>query len=265
MKKVSIVTVNYNNREGLTQTIESVKRQTFNEYEYIVIDGGSDDGSKDILLRYSSMFSYWCSERDGGIYFGMNKGLEHASGDYVIFLNSGDRFVDSKVLERIFSNTDYTEDLIVGRQLHIMKSGRRSKSRRIRSEEVNGMFFFGNTLPHQCTFIKVQLFSDLGGGYNTDYKIVSDWIFWYRAVTERNATIRSVDTLISIMQPGGVSASTERRRSEVARFLMSRIDKFTEKDWREIVERCHRSYQLTCATRSGLGRLLVKIAKFINK
>lgn len=264
MKKVSIVTVNYNNREGLIQTIESVKRQTFNDYEYIVIDGGSDDGSRDILERNSSLFSYWCSERDGGIYYGMNKGLSHVTGEYVLFLNSGDCFVNHKVLERVFSNTDQTEDLIVGRQLHIMKSGRRSKSRRIRPEEIDGMFFFGNTLPHQCTFIKSQLFNKLWG-YCTEYKIISDWIFWYRAVTEQNATIRCVDVLISIMQPNGISTSPDGRRSEVVRFLMSRKDKFTVNDWREIVERCHKAYQLTCATRSKLGRLLVRIAKFISK
>lgn len=264
MKKVSIVTVNYNNREGLIQTIESVKRQTFNDYEYIVIDGGSDDGSRDILEKNSSLFSYWCSERDGGIYYGMNKGLSRVTGVYVLFLNSGDCFVNNKVLERVFGNADYTEDLIVGRQLHIMKSGRRSKSRRIRPEEIDGMFFFGNTLPHQCTFIKSLLFCKLGE-YCTDYKIVSDWIFWYRAVTEQNVTIKSVDILISIMQPNGISISPDGRQSEVIRFLMSRKDEFTVNDWREIVERCNKAYQLTCATRSKLGRLLVRIAKFINK
>ena len=216
MKKVSIVTVNFNNREGLIQTIESVRQQTFHDYEYIVIDGGSEDGSRDILEMNSSLFSYWCSERDGGIY------------------------------------------------LHILKSGRCSKSRRMHPEEIDRMFFFGNTLPHQCTFIKSMLFSKLGG-YCTDYKIVSDWIFWYMAVTEQNATIRCVDMLISIMQPGGISTSPDGRHSEVIRFLMSQKDKFTENDWRKIIERCHMAYQLTCATRSRLGKLLVKVAKFLNK
>ena len=84
MKKVSIVTVNFNNREGLIQTIESVRQQTFHDYEYIVIDGGSEDGSRDILEMNSSLFSYWCSERDGGIYYGMNKGLSHVTGEYVL-------------------------------------------------------------------------------------------------------------------------------------------------------------------------------------
>lgn len=265
MKKVSIVTVNFNNREGLIQTIESVRQQTFHDYEYIVIDGGSEDGSRDILEMNSSLFSYWCSERDGGIYYGMNKGLSHVTGEYVLFLNSGDRLVNTKVLERVFGNTDYNEDLIVGRQLHIMKSGRCSKSRRMHPEEIDRMFFFGNTLPHQCTFIKSMLFSKLGGGYCTDYKIVSDWIFWYMAVTEQNATIRCVDMLISIMQPGGISTSPDGRHSEVIRFLMSQKDKFTENDWRKIIERCHMAYQLTCATRSRLGKLLVKVAKFLNK
>lgn len=265
MIKVSIITVNFNNVGGLKDTIESVLSQTYTNYEYIIIDGGSNDESKNIIEHHSNSLAYWCSEKDGGIYWGMNKGLKHATGEYVIFLNSGDCFVNNKVLERVFSYADFTEDLIVGRQLYVMKSGRRSKSRRINPNEIDSYFFFGNTLPHQCTFIKRLLFNKLDGGYCTDYKIVSDWIFWYRAVTEQKATIRCVNFLISTMQPGGISSSPEGWRSEVVHFLMNKIDKFTEKDWYEIIDKCNKSYQLTCATRNELGRLLVKIAKFINK
>jgi len=262
--KVSIITVNLNNADGLIDTIRSVLSQTYNNYEFIIIDGGSNDESKNIIELYSGSFAYWCSERDGGIYFGMNKGLEHVTGEYVIFLNSGDCFVNKNVLEKVFRNTNYTEDIIVGRQQYILKSGRHSKSRRINPDEVDSLFFWGNTLPHQCTFVKSVLFRKLGG-YNTDYRIVSDWIFWYRAVRELKVTIRSVNILISIMQPGGISSSPEEYRSEVVHFLMSQINDLTERDWREIIDRCHGSYQLTCATRNGLGKLLVKIAKFINK
>lgn len=176
MPKASIISVNFNNAKGLKNTIESVLSQTYTDYEYIIIDGGSNDESKAIIEQHSNSLTYWCSERDGGIYFGMNKGLEHAIGEYVIFLNSGDCFVNSKVLEQVFSDTNYTEDLIVGRQLFVMKSGRHSKSRRIFPHEIDSFFFLGNTLPHQCTFIKRLLFNKLGQ-YCTDYKIVSDWIF----------------------------------------------------------------------------------------
>lgn len=264
MPKVSIITVNFNNANGLEQTIDSVIRQTYSDYEYIIIDGGSTDESKKIIEKHSAYLSYWCSEKDGGIYFGMNKGLKCVTGEYVIFLNSGDRFVNRKVLEQVFICNNYTEDLIIGRQLYIMKSGRRTKSRRLNPDEIDSVFFLGNTLLHQCTFIKLQLFNKLGE-YCTDYKVVSDWIFWYRAVTELKATIRCIDILISIMQPDGVSSHSKERRSESIHFLMSQEYKFTEEDWQKIIERCRSGYQLTCATRSALGRLLVKIAKFINK
>ena len=88
--KLSIITINYNNREGLKKTINSVINQTFRDFEYILIDGGSEDGSKEIILQHEAQFSYWRSEKDHGIYNAMNKGILAAKGDYLLFLNSGD-------------------------------------------------------------------------------------------------------------------------------------------------------------------------------
>ena len=96
--KYSIITVNFNNKEGLLKTIESVIHQTFRDFEFIIIDGGSTDGSVDVLKEYSSQINYWVSEPDGGIYQGMNKGLRQAKGDYVNFMNSGDCFYSASVL-----------------------------------------------------------------------------------------------------------------------------------------------------------------------
>ena len=101
--KLSIITVNYNDAKGLQRTIESVLCQTFHDYEFIVIDGGSTDGSVEVIKRYEKYIDYWVSEQDGGIYPGMNKGLRQAKGEYVNFMNGGDCYHSSDVLEKIFS------------------------------------------------------------------------------------------------------------------------------------------------------------------
>ena len=112
--KYSIITVNFNNKEGLRKTIESVIRQSFRDFEYIVIDGGSTDGSADILKEYDAQIDYWVSEPDKGIYNAMNKGIVQAKGEYLNFMNSGDYFYDNQVLQHV-ADYGYDTDFIVGR------------------------------------------------------------------------------------------------------------------------------------------------------
>ena len=90
--KYSIITINYNHIEGLKRTIDSVISQTSSNYEYIIIDGGSTDGSVNIIKEYKEHLVYWISEKDNGVYHAMNKGVAQAQGDYCIFMNSGDCF-----------------------------------------------------------------------------------------------------------------------------------------------------------------------------
>jgi len=104
--KLSIITVNLNNAEGLRKTIESVVTQTFTDFEYIIIDGGSTDGSVEIIKLYADKITYWVSEPDKGIYNGMNKGIMVAKGEYCQFLNSGDWLVNENVLKEVFADVD---------------------------------------------------------------------------------------------------------------------------------------------------------------
>ena len=108
---LSIITINYNNRDGLQKTIDSVISQSFNDYEWIVIDGDSNDGSREIIEQYCDRFAYWCSEPDSGIYNAINKGLSHATGEYVQFLNSGDWLYSDNILEKAFSIIDGKNDI----------------------------------------------------------------------------------------------------------------------------------------------------------
>ena len=114
--KYSIITINYNNADGLRRTIESVVSQTYADYEYLIIDGGSTDGSVNAIKEYEDKISYWVSEKDGGIYNAMNKGVKVAHGEYLIFMDSGDVFYNDRVLENIES-FQKTDDIIVGRVL----------------------------------------------------------------------------------------------------------------------------------------------------
>ena len=108
---LSIITVNFNNNKGLIATLNSIKNQSFTSYEHIIIDACSTDGSKETIIKYSketSHLAYWVSEKDSGIYDGMNKGIEHASGEYLYFLNSGDCLIKD-VLRHFFLFCWYLE------------------------------------------------------------------------------------------------------------------------------------------------------------
>ena len=114
MKQISIITINYNNASGLEKTIRSVVEQTYNEYEYIIIDGASSDKSKEVIQEYQRYIDFWCSEKDSGIYNAMNKGIQKASGEYLLFLNSGDVLNNSAVLADIHGFLS-GEDIVYGR------------------------------------------------------------------------------------------------------------------------------------------------------
>ena len=107
---LSIITVNFNNNKGLIATLNSIKNQSFTSYEHIIIDACSTDGSKETIIKYSketSHLAYWVSEKDSGIYDGMNKGIEHASGEYLYFLNSGDCLIKDVLRHIPFDGTQY--------------------------------------------------------------------------------------------------------------------------------------------------------------
>ena len=187
MQKISIITVNFNNKNGLYKTIESVQKQTYLNIEYIVIDGGSTDGSKELIEKNAESLSYWVSEKDRGIYDGMNKGLGMATGDYCLFLNSGDYLVDNPVLSLLFDKTILNEDLIIGRQKFINERGRITKGWRIDENEMDERFVWINTLPHQATFIKTAVLKEIGG-YDLNYPVCADWVSWHYLLNEKHCT-----------------------------------------------------------------------------
>ena len=200
MPKLSIITINYNNLEGLKRTLESVVNQTLQEFEYIVIDGGSTDGSLAYIESQNANIDYWISEPDTGIYNAMNKGIVKANGEYLLFLNSGDHLNDSTVLEKIHIHLKNKEIVcfdireIRGNSMWIKKS----------PQEITFSHMFRYTIPHQSTFIRKSLF-DIVGLYDENLKIVSDWKFFILAFSKYNATYIYVDDDFSTYYLDGIS------------------------------------------------------------
>ena len=174
VRKLSIITVNLNNRIGLIKTIESIKSQSFQNYEWIVIDGGSTDGSKEVIEENSNYISYWVSEPDGGIYYAMNKGLRQANGEYVQFLNSGDYYIDKNVLEYIFAQDQNLSDVNYGDQWCIDNGIVVEK--RSYPANMNISFLFRSPLGHQATIIKTECAKACP--YRAEYSISADRAFF---------------------------------------------------------------------------------------
>lgn len=197
--KLSIITINYNNKDGLRKTIDSVVCQTWRDFEWIVIDGGSTDGGKELIKQNQEHFAYWCSEPDKGVYNAMNKGVEKARGEYLLFLNSGDVLYDEYTLQKV-DDLHLNADIISG-QVERMDN---QQPLRVYDESIL-MQLYRDTLNHQGTFIKRSLFNDLK--YDENLKIVSDWKFWLETIIWRNACVESIDLYVAKQDMTGVSAN----------------------------------------------------------
>jgi glycosyltransferase involved in cell wall biosynthesis len=202
MPKLSIITINYNNLEGLKRTVDSVVNQTWQEFEYIVIDGGSTDGSKEYIESQSATIDYWVSEKDTGIYNAMNKGIKAATGDYLLFLNSGDELYNMKVLEENYKDI-HTEDLVYFDLCQMFET---STNIHIFSNEISYKTFLNGTIGHPTTFIKKELF-DKYGFYDENLKIVSDWKFFFMVVAKFNASSRKINKTLSKFYMDGISST----------------------------------------------------------
>lgn len=206
--KLSIITINFNDRKGLEQTIKSVILQTFQEYEFIIIDGGSTDGSADCIKQFEGNIDYWISEPDRGIFHAMNKGVAQAHGDYSLFLNSGDTFFENGVLDKI-ANIGLKDDIVVGKL--VSKTDGRILFNPP-SRPISMYYLFSSTVPHQSAFIKTELLRVYP--YDENLKIVSDWKFFVQAIVIHNCSIRYIDVIISIFDVDGLSTSNPDRMWE---------------------------------------------------
>lgn len=225
---ISIITVNLNNLNGLKKTIESVLDQNNNRFEFIIIDGGSEDGSREYIEQNKKRFDFWCSAPDNGIYDAMNKGIDQANGQYLLFLNSGDYLVNESVL-RSFFELDPKEDVIYGNSL--LKDGENYNIKVM--PEINSLIAsLSNTINHQTIFYKRSLFAN-GNRYRTEFKIVADWVFLNDILLNKKATIKHIDLIIPCFDVNGISGDKISRIEEKDLYIKSTFDEHFNLLYRE--------------------------------
>lgn len=251
--KISVVTVNYNNKLGLERTIQSVLSQDFNSKEFIVIDGASSDGSKSVIDVYHNHFAFACSEKDHGVFNAMNKGIEKATGDYVIFMNSGDVFYDAHSLSKLAAGAEEGPDFVYGDVIFENENSRREV---VFPDVLTFSYLYRKFLPHQATLTKLELLK-ARGGYNEQYRITADSAFIKKEIALMGATYKHVSAFTAICELGGMS-------TDDARFGQQRVSEkndFWEKNFKLFLEDYERLFQLEKELTHQKPSLLKRIAK----
>ncbi len=178
--KISIVTVTYNCVDTVEQTICNVLKQTYPNIEYIVIDGASTDGTKEVIEKYADKIAYWISEPDKGIYDAMNKGIKVATGEWILFRNSGDYFIKQSTVEDVFEwYEDHGEEIITGGMREFEHNGYFDSFPHATSSE---KYWDKARFPHPATFIRCQVQKQ--NLYPEDLKIAGDFYFFCKMMIQ---------------------------------------------------------------------------------
>ena len=200
MASLSIITINYNNRDGLALTLESVKSQTFRDYEWIIIDGGSTDGSRELILADQEHFAFWCSEPDDGIYDAINKGITHARGEYISCMNSGDIFFAPDTLDKVFA-VPLTADIVYGDWYQVFPDGRRVFNSM--PYPLDFTIFYHHNICHQAMFVRTTALKEKG--FDASYGVVADYARWMEMLFA-GASFQKVDTVVCCYDMTGISS-----------------------------------------------------------
>ena len=247
---LSIITINRNNLAGLKKTVESVLQQSYVDYEWIVIDGGSTDGSRALIEQHAGQLAFWCSEPDGGIYNALNKGLSHANGEYVQFLNSGDWLYDDHTLEKAIStiaDDNQQADIYYGDNLQVRDDGQSVPA--TYPDELGFLFFPYNNICHQATFYRRTLFD--GNPYDESFSIVSDWAMNLNLLF-KGATFKHLEQFIVYYDNSGRSSAADSRHHEERTAAFA---KYVPEQVRIDVARYERNYYFPSRRKSG--RLII--------
>lgn len=200
---ITIVTVVFNGVSSVEKTISSVLNQSYPNIEYIIIDGGSSDGTLDIIKSYQGGISYWESGDDSGIYDAMNKGIRIASGEWISFLNAGDVFYSPEVISNVFTKKKYEEQILYG-DLNVVYDKR--PPRLVRYGEIKSRLF-AMPVCHQAMFLKTDRLKiypyDLSYTYAADFDCLCN-------ILQKGGKAKKVPEVIASIQAGGVS-DTRRR------------------------------------------------------
>ena len=210
---LSVITIVYNNVKDIERTMLSVLNQTYTGIEYILVDGLSNDGTLDIIKKYEGRIAKYISEKDEGIYDAMNKGLDLATGDYVIFMNSGDEFFDADTVAAVFASAD-DADIYYGETEMIDDAGQSLGQRRHKAPKQFTWrgFNLGMSISHQAIYIKRLLIEP----YDRKYQLSAD-IDWIIRAAKKAKNIVNVNRYVAKYLVGGMS-KTKHRQSLAERF-----------------------------------------------
>ncbi|MGE0085823.1 MAG: glycosyltransferase family 2 protein [Desulfococcaceae bacterium] len=204
--KISLITVCRNSAHTIEDCIKSVEKQNYPDLEYIIIDGGSTDGTVDRIKKYQHMINYWISEKDSGIFHAMNKGLQKAEGDIVGFINADDFFASDNILSKIsaaLENTDYDgvySDLIYVDQQNTDRSVRYWKSGEFSKKKMR----FGWFPPHPTLYFRKSVYDRLGF-FDDRMKVSADYDLMVRFLYCGNLHLKYIPCVSVKMRMGGVS------------------------------------------------------------
>lgn len=207
----SIITICKNNGDALSKTIESVKCQSFTNFEYIIVDGKSDQNTLGIIGKYSSVIDKICTQLGSGIYDALNIGLEMAEGDYVVFVHGGDRFASTNILSSVASQIAIADvDLIFGGKEYLSSDEENIVRRWIPGESNKFKWWLGWMPPHLGCIFKRQVYKRYGG-FDSSYSISGDYEFLLRVMYRDNRiSMKRISKIIVQMGTGGVSHSSLR-------------------------------------------------------
>jgi len=201
---LSIVTVVFNDRDNLEATIKSVLKQKPIDFQYVVIDGGSTDGTLDVIKKYESIIDYWISESDEGIYDAMNKAVVRVSCDWVIYLNAGDEFYNGSVLGEVLNYLDDSVDLVIGDYYDV-------DQKKIVQQRISKFMLSTRMICHQTVFFKRAVLESYP--YNLDYRICSDFEQFCRLLS-MNVKMRKLNLPVVKYLGNGLSIRESKSRLE---------------------------------------------------
>ncbi len=253
MPKISVITVNYNNAEGLKSTIKSVLSQSLTEFEFIVVDGDSSDGSRAIIDEYKDHISQWLIKADSGVYQAMNRGIEMATGTYVLFLNSGDTFRDSQILWEANKKIVGNVEIYFG---NLMFTHCGKEMLQEYPKELHFHYFLERSLPHPGSFIKKELF-DKYFYYSEDYSIVSDWEFFIYAICKAEASYKHLEMVISNFDLQGMS-NDPKNKAKITEEREKVLEKYFPSEYKELKERQSKKIQ-------GERKLSAKVIRTLKR
>lgn len=295
--KLSIITITYNNAEGLRKTLASVASQTFRDFEHIIVDGGSTDGSVEIIREYADSEAIrlkgykairpenskadnlasspnhlitsspitWISEKDRGVYDAQNKGIRLAHGEYCYFLNAGDTFCNEHVLELIFKPLTFnlspltsTPDILYGNEIIVDGNGQRIGIAR-GVEDPSFVDLYNSCMKHQASFIRRSLF-DKYGMYDADMRICSDFDWFFRVIAfHDDVTLLYRDVDVAYFENTGLSYHSPELCAKERQQILDRY----------MSKRMQRDYAVLCKyprlSRVGKNKIVKEILRIANR